>query len=208
MSRIIAVICLVAVFLTLPAVSAHDHLEARLFVIRSQLAQAGAAPIVFGGDSIVESALLPAEICGHRVVNAGIGGATTYQYALALRRLDFKAAAFVIGIGTNDSRPADVGEFPDRYDFLSKALRTRSGLVLYAGIPALEAGKGAEAFDQAASNQIYQIIHDYAGTQFIDTRTPLASLSQTTIDGVHLSVQAQAVWLGVIIDRLKKAMSC
>lgn len=61
---------LVLALVAAPAV-AHDHGEARLFVIRSQLAQAGPNPIVFSGDSIVEATLLPAEICGHRVINAG-----------------------------------------------------------------------------------------------------------------------------------------
>ncbi|WP_456753623.1 SGNH/GDSL hydrolase family protein [Bradyrhizobium sp. USDA 4461] len=188
--------------------SAHDHLEARLFAIRSQLAQAGPSPIVFGGDSIVESALLPAEVCGHRVVNAGIGGATTYQYALAIRRLDLKAAAFVIGIGTNDSTPESIVEFPDRYRFLSKAISARSDVVLFAGIPPLESGVAAEQFDAKSSTEINQIIQGYAGRQFIDIRSPISILDRKTIDGVHLTPTAQAVWLNTILTRLKSALGC
>ncbi|WP_139485003.1 SGNH/GDSL hydrolase family protein [Bradyrhizobium ivorense] len=188
--------------------SAHDHLEARLFVIRSQLSQAGPSPVVLGGDSIVEAALLPAEVCGHRIVNAGIGGATAYQYALAMRRLDFNAAVFVLGIGTNDSKPTEIAEFPDRYDFLSKAIRARSRTVLYVGNPVLESGEGAEAFNQASSNEISKLIQNYAGRQFIDVRTPLQKVERKTIDGVHLSADAQAIWLGVVLDRVRNAIGC
>lgn len=194
--------------LSASAVSAHDHLEARLFVIRSQLDQAGSSPIVFGGDSIVESALLPEQVCGHRVVNAGIGGATTYQYALAIRRLDFKAAAFVIGIGTNDSMPGNVSEFLDRYRFLSKALKARSDMVLFADIPPLEPGNTAEQFDQKSSEEISTIIRDYAGQKFIDIHAPLAGLDRKTVDGVHLNPIAQKLWLETILNRLTQDLGC
>lgn len=194
--------------LSASAASAHDHLETRLFVIRSQLAQAGPSPVIFGGDSIVESALLPAEVCGHRVVNAGIGGAKTYDYALAVRRLDFKAKAFVIGIGTNDSMPANVAEFPDRYRFLSKALSARSELVLFADIPPLESGVNAEQFDPKSSDEISTMIRSYAGSQFVDIRSTLIAINKRTVDGVHLAPEAQAIWLNTILTRLKSALGC
>lgn len=196
------------VALSTATVSAHDHLEARLFVIRSQLAQARTAPVIFGGDSITEAALLPSEVCGHRIINAGIGGVTTYQYAMAIRRMDFKAIAFVLAIGTNDAEPANIGEFPDRYRFLSKAIAARSSVILYAGIPPIETGPIAEQFDPKSSDEINQAIRDYAGRQFIDMRMALTKIEQKTIDGVHLSAPAQAVWLDTILTRLKVALGC
>ena len=61
----------------LPSISASQvHSEARLAVIKSQLSRVDGDPIVVMGDSIVESAMLPATLCGHPVINAGIGGAT------------------------------------------------------------------------------------------------------------------------------------
>jgi hypothetical protein len=60
----------------LPSISAsHEHFEARLAVIRSQLSRVE-KPIIVMGDSIVESALLPPSLCGHPIINAGVGGAT------------------------------------------------------------------------------------------------------------------------------------
>jgi len=46
----------------------------RQFVIRAHLSHA-VSPVVVFGDSISEAAVLPSAICGHAVVNAGIGGA-------------------------------------------------------------------------------------------------------------------------------------
>lgn len=190
------------------AAVAHDHAEARIFVIRSQLAQAGPDPIVFAGDSIVESALLPEEICGHRVVNAGIGGSTAYSYALLIRRLDFSASALVIAIGTNDSEANSVHDFPDRYRFLSKALQSRSKSVLYAGIPPLEPGQASETLDKSSSDAIDHSIRDYAKRDYIDIRAALAQSNRITIDGVHLSPEAQSAWVRAVVARLRSIMRC
>jgi hypothetical protein len=59
--------------LSLSADLGHAHVSVRQFVIHSQIAQVK-DPVVFVGDSITESAFLPAAICGHPVVNAAVGG--------------------------------------------------------------------------------------------------------------------------------------
>jgi len=65
-------------------------------------------PIVFVGDSITESAFLPASFCGHPVVNAGLGGATarTYLQFASSVLSTLKAALIVVAIGTNDAQNA------------------------------------------------------------------------------------------------------
>jgi len=63
-----------------PADLESRRLEVRSFIIRSQLAQAK-SPVVIIGDSITEAALLPSSICGHDIVNAGIGGMTVSSYS-------------------------------------------------------------------------------------------------------------------------------
>ena len=55
------------------------RLDVRAFMIRSQLARAR-NPVVIIGDSITEAALLPSSICGHDVVNAGVGCMTVGSY--------------------------------------------------------------------------------------------------------------------------------
>src|SRR5262249_21008305 len=66
-------------------------------------------PIVLLGDSITEASTLPREFCGHRIVNAGLNGASTASGlgpwlidALGGRR----AAAIVVSLGTNDALKA------------------------------------------------------------------------------------------------------
>src|SRR3954451_12615018 len=52
------------------------HASTRRFVIQTTLARAD-DPVVILGDSIVEASTLPRSVCGHVIVNAGIGGAST-----------------------------------------------------------------------------------------------------------------------------------
>jgi hypothetical protein len=90
-----------------PADLGHKHIAVRDFIIQSQLAQVK-DPIVFIGDSITESAFLPATICGYPVVNAGLGGASVRSYLpFANSTLStLKAPLIVVAIGTNDSQIA------------------------------------------------------------------------------------------------------
>jgi lysophospholipase L1-like esterase len=80
------------------------RLEVRSFMIRSQLAQA-ISPIVIIGDSITEAALLPSSVCGHDVVNAGIGGMTVGSYLPLAKQLlaGRRVQSILIALGTNDS---------------------------------------------------------------------------------------------------------
>ena len=187
---------------------ANDHVDARIFVIRSQIAQAGQGPVLFVGDSIVESALLPAEVCGHRIVNAGIGGTTTDSYRAALGRIGaFKAAATVVAIGTNEGYPDALPGFSQRYHYLAFSLRLHSTTVLFAGIPPIERGTQSE-LDPQSADSINGSIREYAGRQFVDIRASLAPIKKQTIDGVHLSVEAQSVWLDAVLSRLKLSLGC
>jgi len=77
--------------LTATTAVAHDHVEARIFVIRVQPAQAAPKPIVFIGDRIVEA-------------HAGIGGTTSYTYAhFARRDQKFGAGKFLFWRPTQSS---------------------------------------------------------------------------------------------------------
>jgi hypothetical protein len=73
-------------------------------MIRSQLAQAESSIIVIG-DSITEAALFPSSLCGHTIINAGVGGMSVPSYFAIAKQLlpDEPAALIVIALGTNDS---------------------------------------------------------------------------------------------------------
>src|SRR5260370_17545466 len=67
-------------------------------------------PIVILGDSIVEASTLPRSLCGHPIVNAGIGGATTASNLgsfLADALGDKRAALVVASLGGNDPAGSD-----------------------------------------------------------------------------------------------------
>jgi GDSL-like Lipase/Acylhydrolase family len=78
--------------------------DVRTFMIRSQLAQAESSIIVIG-DSITEAALFPSSLCGHTIINAGVGGVSVPSYFAIAKQLlpDEPAALIVIALGTNDS---------------------------------------------------------------------------------------------------------
>src|ERR1700722_15770112 len=62
--------------------------------------------IVILGDSIVEASTLPRALCGHAVVNAGIGGTSTSSDLGAMLKASLggkPAAMVVVSLGTNDA---------------------------------------------------------------------------------------------------------
>lgn len=194
-----------ALLLPAPATS-QDHSEVRQFVIRSQLAQAGENSIVFAGDSVTEGALLPAEVCGHRVVNAGIGGATASSYLRAMRGIpEFRAAAIIVAIGTNDAAAND--NFSRDYLELITALGTYADIVLLAGIPPIERGPVSAAFDLKRAEDIDKKIERIAGDRFIDLRAAMNS-GHDTIDGVHLSSKSYSLWMTSILTKLRRSLRC
>jgi hypothetical protein len=139
-----------------PADLENRRLEVRTFMIRSQLAQAK-SPIVIIGDSITEAALLPSSICGHDIVNAGIGGMTVGSYLplakqlLARRRVQ----SIIIALGTNDSGTLSTAHIEEDYAKLVDELNKHATNILLAGLPPVEmSGELAgRYFDQAAADR-------------------------------------------------------
>src|SRR5260370_14547999 len=108
----------------LGAVFVH-HGAKRLFVIQSTLARFD-DPIVVLGDSIVEASTLPRSLCGHAIVNAGIGGTSTasnlgsiLSQALGTKR----RALVVVCLGTNHAAiPHSVEQYRSNYRALLSEL--------------------------------------------------------------------------------------
>jgi len=106
--RVALVACVAALaWAALPnrTVIVDTHGATRQVIIASTLARVD-DPIVVLGDSIVEGSTLPRSLCGHAIVNAGIGGASTASHlgsvlkeALAAKR----AALIIVSLGTNDA---------------------------------------------------------------------------------------------------------
>ncbi|MCK1465780.1 SGNH/GDSL hydrolase family protein [Bradyrhizobium sp. 2] len=123
----------------------NERVQIRLFMIRSQLAQAK-NPIVFVGDSITEAALLPSSLCGMPIVNAGIGRETAASYAYTAKRLFTRIPLAVVAIGTNDALASNQS-FRESYEQLLDDLPAKK-LVL-VGLPPLESNSGeVESYNQ------------------------------------------------------------
>jgi lysophospholipase L1-like esterase len=196
----------------------HEHSDVRQFMIAAHLARAD-RPIIFLGDSITEAAVLPDAICGHAVVNAGIGGAGVGQLQNVVPTLlDGKSPALVVlAIGTNDAYPAPGQEqgFSASYVKLLQTLAPFSPKLVVANIPSVDpkgattlaAGIDASLIDRF--NNLLPQIAEGAGASFIDLNKAVGSEGSTeTIDGVHLAPRAYRLWDAAMLAGVKAALNC
>src|SRR5438105_2759227 len=143
----------------------HKHTEVRSFIIQSQLAQAK-DPIVFVGDSITESAFLPGSLCGHPVVNAGLGGANARLYLDFAVLPTLRSSLIVVAIATNDSAMIAKYEepFASNCSSLIQFLKPHAASLVLVGIPPLEmtGPLARDYFDNAASEEDDRTIRDFA----------------------------------------------
>jgi lysophospholipase L1-like esterase len=198
-----------------PADLGHKHEDVRDFIIQSELAQVK-DPVVFIGDSITEAAFLPATICGHPVVNAGLGGATAGSYLrFASSGLStLKAAMIVVAIGANDAQIAarKARPFTESYNMLIDFLKPRAAALVLVGIPPLEM-TGALAiryFDKAASEENNRTIRAIAARNsipFADVRSMMIA-EKLTVDGVHLNPDGYRGWMTAVSAAVSKTLNC
>src|SRR3984893_5381180 len=125
------------------AVIIDTHGPTRQFVIRSTLTRVEDAVVVLG-DSIVEMSTLPRSLCGHPIVNAGIGGTSTESKlgSILTESLGNKRAALiVVSLGTNDAAiPNSVERYRSNYPALLTELAALTPRRATAAIPPPEAG--------------------------------------------------------------------
>jgi len=171
--------------------------------------QAGGA-VVFIGDSISERAKLPASICGHAVVNAGISGSYARQYADFVRAAGRlypaeRPAMVVIAIGVNDAhRDLAGGDFATDYARLVDTMaRTGARIVLATPTP-LQEGPAAEPYDP----ERWSAIRDAIGSLAKMRGLPLADLSDVrgSVDGVHLSPAGYSAWMPAIVGTAEASL--
>jgi lysophospholipase L1-like esterase len=196
----------------------HEHSDVRQFVIAAHLARAK-NPIVFLGDSITEAAVLPRAICGHPVVNAGIGGAGVDDLLkVASSLLDGKSPVLVVvAIGTNDAyaTPGREQGFSASYVKLLQTLSIITPKVVVANIPPVDpkgpltvaAGVDPSLIDRL--NLALPKIAEDAGASLVDlNRAVSAKGAAETIDGVHLAPRAYDLWDAAMLAGITKALDC
>lgn len=195
----------------------HKYEEVRSFMVQSQIAQANDAVIVVG-DSITEAALLPGSICGHAVVNAGLGGASTKKYLEFAKQVfptDLKSVLIIIAIGTNDSF-AIAGKWDaaisEPYNQLADFMAQHTEKLLFVGIPPIEMD-GALAnryFDSDLSKKNDEAIRQIASNRsvgFVDLRAAIIG-EHLTVDGIHLTPAAYRKWIPAIIQEATRILGC
>jgi lysophospholipase L1-like esterase len=192
-----------------PTIS-REHVDARTFVIRSKLSRA-TEPVVVIGDSVVEAADLPASICGHAVVNAGIGGATIGYFvrnaALLLR--DVKPSLIVLAVGIND---ASSGGLADRIEPFREAYRaTLESLpdvpIAVATITPIGSRAPSDLWDAALVDRFNVVIRQLAkGRSLVDLNKAL--IGNFTIDGIHLSGDGYKLWNAEIVGAVDRTLGC
>jgi hypothetical protein len=187
----------------LPSISAsHEHFEARLAVIRSQLSRVE-RPIIVMGDSIVESAILPPSLCGHPIINAGVGGATIgffVRYASIIAR-DANPSLLILAVGINDAgKGADDNAFRSAYAATLQSIHSpvAIGTIVAASSPLIDHDK-IEVFNH--------VIAELAvGKTLIDLHKAVAG--DFTVDGIHLNGDGYKLWMTALMSGAKRAIGC
>jgi lysophospholipase L1-like esterase len=197
-----------------PADGGHRRLDVRLFAIRSQLAQAD-APVIVIGDSITEGALLPSSICGHTVVNAGVGGMNAAGYLpFAKQFLTKEAALIIVALGTNDSTiiSPEWSVVEPRYSDLLDLLAQHTHNLVIAGIPPFDmtGALAKDYFKPALGDGNDAAIRRIAANRklsFVDLRNDISGMG-LTVDGIHLNAAGYTRWRDDILSHVRSSIGC
>jgi lysophospholipase L1-like esterase len=187
-----------------------NHGPMRQFIIASTLARFDDAIVVLG-DSIVEASTLPRSLCGHAVVNAGIGGATTASNlgAILARSLGAKRAALVVvALGTNDALiPHSLEQFRSNYRALLTELEALTPRRAVAAVPLPEAGlEGTAKLDFALIDSFNAALPGLAEEARATFIALPAMPEHHTLDGVHLNSAGYEVWDRAILSGIESAL--
>jgi lysophospholipase L1-like esterase len=198
-----------------PANLGSDRIAARVVMIRSQPAQAE-APIVVVGDSLTEAALLPSSICGHPLVNAGIGGVTVSSYLpLATDLLSNREVPLVvIELGTNDSTKVSSRSesFVNAYRSLANFLAQHSAQQLFVGLTPVDVtgALASQYFDGPLMDEHNIAIRTLAkerGIDFVDVRSGMPATGMT-VDGIHLKKEGYKIWTNSVLIGVEARIGC
>jgi lysophospholipase L1-like esterase len=186
------------------------HQATRQFVVRSTLARFD-DPIVVLGDSIVEASTLPRSLCGHAIVNAGIGGASTATPlgSILSESLGGKRAAMVVvSLGTNDAAiPNSVEQYRSNYRALLTELAALTSRRAIVAIPPPESGLEEAKKVNAAVIDSYNAILPTLAEETRSLFIPLPAMpAQHTLDGIHLNAAGYKIWDEAILRGIESML--
>jgi hypothetical protein len=191
----LALVAVISSYLAFRAYGTADapHGTVRQFVVQATLVRFPDAVVVLG-DSIVELSTLPRSLCGHAIVNAGIGGTSTtseLDEMLARALNGHRAAMIILALGTNDAGVGRSKEaFASNYSGLLRRLSTLAARLVVVGIPLAEGDQDRNAL----INEYNAILPDIAkkgGAEFV----PLPAMPpRHTLDSLHLDAAGYEIW--------------
>jgi lysophospholipase L1-like esterase len=186
------------------------HGASRQFVIRSTLARVENAVVVLG-DSIVEASTLPRSLCGHAIVNAGIGGASTASNLGSILTESLgnrRAALIVVSLGSNDAAiPNSVERYRSNYRALLTELAALTPRTAVVAIPPPEAGLEEAKKVSLATIDSYNAILPALVEEARATFIPLPAMPERhTLDGIHLNAAGYEVWDKAILHGIESAL--
>jgi hypothetical protein len=184
------IVILVSLSLPIRQFRERHHAHFREFLIGLAI-DVSHEPIIVLGDSITELTPLPSELCGHPVVNAGIGGFRMSDfYDLGPRLLTPKPVFLVVvALGANDR-----GSSHARDDYLQLMMRIRPiSPRLLSVSTAPDASTVAQMREAAAELEIPLIEPDIP--------------SEGRADGVHLNPAGYVRWLPAVTEGILRECS-
>ncbi len=186
------------------------HRATRQFIVRLTLARLDDAVVVLG-DSIVEASTLPRSLCGHAIVNAGLGGASTtsdLDRLLADALGGKQAAMIVVVLGTNDAaKPESAAQFGANYRALLASLAALTPRIAVAAIPPPEPGLEEAKKVSGAVTDSYNAVLLGLAQQARASFIPLPAMPERhTIDGIHLNAAGYEVWDKAVSGGIEAAL--
>ncbi|MGA2637208.1 SGNH/GDSL hydrolase family protein [Methylocella sp.] len=187
----------------------YAHSPIRSIAILSQADQAEQVGAIIVGDSITELSYLP-EMCGRRVLNAGVGGAKAHEVIELLRDVlrRVKTDRVVIAIGVNDagkSYATDIKSFGDSYRELVGIAAAAGAQVIVATIAPVghDLPEGTGIFDTELIKNFNAEIRNIAIEHHAGVAEVYKDLAAKdgflphdfTVDGVHLTKIGYQPWL-------------
>jgi GDSL-like Lipase/Acylhydrolase family len=188
----------------------NTHGPTRQFVIRSTLARIENAVVVLG-DSIVEMSTLPRSLCGHPIVNAGIGGASTESNLGSILKESLgnkRAALIIVSLGSNDAAlPNSVERYRSNYRALLTELSALAPRTAVVAIPSPEAGLEEAKKVSLATIDSYNAILPELAEEARALFIPLPVMPERhTLDGIHLNAAGYEIWDKAILRGVESAI--
>ena len=184
----------------------------RFFAVQAAIRNAR-NPVIIFGDSIVQGAALPPNVCGFPLINAGVRGAgigyVLRHSAQLLGSSNPKLIVLAVGINNAAREESRQVDFQNRYEQAVASLATTAP-VLAATVTPIKEGYFVSSFGYdpqivSALNRTIVATPNVKGV--IDLNSPLSG-ANFTIDGVHLNAAGYALWRSAILKGIEAELGC